>query len=59
MVSHVITNVPLPVECNENQSPSFFLTENIEFSILCGDLAIKAIEEPFISDADDGEEWAI
>ena len=28
-------------------------------SILCGDLAIKAIEEPFISDADDGEEWAI
>lgn len=27
--------------------------------VLCGDLAIKAIEEPFISDADDGEEWAI
>lgn len=28
-------------------------------SILCGDLAIKQIEEPFVSDADDGEEWAI
>jgi hypothetical protein len=28
-------------------------------SILCGDLAIKSIEEPFVSDADDGEEWAI
>ena len=28
-------------------------------SILCGDLAIKSIEEPFISDADDSEEWAI
>ncbi|KAK3169338.1 hypothetical protein OEA41_008721 [Lepraria neglecta] len=27
--------------------------------ILCGDLAIKLIEEPFVSDADDGEEWAI
>ena len=36
-------------------------SSDIEFvnSILCGDLAIKAIEEPFISDADDGEEWAI
>ena len=28
-------------------------------SILCGDLAIKLIEEPFVSGADDGEEWAI
>ena len=28
-------------------------------SILCGDLAIKAIDEPFISGADDSEEWAI
>lgn len=28
-------------------------------SILCGDLAIKAIEEPFISGADNSEEWAI
>ncbi|KAK4691694.1 vacuolar protein sorting-associated protein 18, partial [Lecanoromycetidae sp. Uapishka_2] len=27
--------------------------------ILCGDIAIKSIEEPFVSDADDGEEWAI
>lgn len=28
-------------------------------SILCGDLAIKLIEEPFISNADDNAEWAI
>ena len=28
-------------------------------SILCGDLAIKSIEEPFVTDADDVEEWAI
>lgn len=29
------------------------------FSILCGDLAIKQIEEPFVDDADNAEEWAI
>lgn len=28
-------------------------------SILCGDLAIKLIEEPFISNTDDNAEWAI
>lgn len=28
-------------------------------SILCGDLAIKQIEEPFVTDDDDGREWAI
>ena len=28
-------------------------------SILCGDIAIKSIEEPFISETDDQEEWAI
>ena len=28
-------------------------------SILCGDIAIKSIEEPFVSDADDEKEWAI
>ncbi|KAL9128902.1 MAG: hypothetical protein Q9217_002524 [Psora testacea] len=27
--------------------------------ILCGDVAIKSIEEPFVTDADNGEEWAI
>lgn len=27
--------------------------------ILCGELAIRAIEEPFVSEADDVEEWAI
>lgn len=28
-------------------------------SILCGDLAIKLIEEPFVTEADDLEEWAV
>ena len=28
-------------------------------SILCGDLAIKSIDEPFVTDDDDTEEWAI
>lgn len=28
-------------------------------SILCGDLAIKRIDQPFVSDADDKSEWAI
>lgn len=32
------------------------LTQN---SILCGDLAIKLTEEPFISHNDDTAEWAI
>lgn len=27
--------------------------------ILCGDLAIKSIEDPFVSEADDAEEWTI
>lgn len=27
--------------------------------ILCGDIAIKSIDEPFVSENDDGEEWAI
>jgi len=27
--------------------------------ILCGDIAIKSIEEPFVTEADDREEWAI
>lgn len=36
-----------------------FLTRETANSILCGDLAIKAIEEPFTTDADDGGEWAI
>ena len=31
-----------------------------ELSILCGDLAIKAIDEPFITESDtDKEDWAI
>lgn len=29
------------------------------FSILCGDYAIKQIDEPFVSEADDHDEWAI
>lgn len=28
-------------------------------SILCGDLAIKRIDQPFVSDAEDKSEWAI
>jgi hypothetical protein len=28
-------------------------------SILCGDYGIKQIDEPFIHDTDDKEEWAI
>ena len=28
-------------------------------SILCGDFAIKLIDEPFVSDTDDKEEWAL
>lgn len=28
-------------------------------SILCGDLAIRLIDEPFISHTDDNAEWAI
>ena len=27
--------------------------------VLCGDLAIKSIEEPFVTDVDDPQEWAI
>ena len=29
------------------------------FSILCNDFAIKLIEAPFVSDADDQNEWAL
>lgn len=28
-------------------------------SILCGDLAIKQIEEPFVDNAISGEDWAV
>lgn len=28
-------------------------------SILCGDLAIKLTDEPFVSEADDQEEWTV
>lgn len=28
-------------------------------SVLCGDYGIKQIDEPFIRDTDDKEEWAI
>ena len=38
----------------------YILEPNERFrSILCGDLAIKSIEEPFVTDADNAEEWAI
>lgn len=30
-----------------------------ENSILCGDFAIKLIDEPFVSDTDDSNEWAL
>ena len=30
-----------------------------QLSILCNDYAIKLIEAPFVSDADDQEEWAL
>lgn len=33
--------------------------KSIRCSILCGDYAIKLIEEPFVSDADDPNEWAL
>lgn len=28
-------------------------------SILCGDYAIRMIDEPFVSEADDHNEWAL
>ena len=28
-------------------------------SILCGDFAIKLIDEPFVADADDKDEWSL
>lgn len=28
-------------------------------SVLCGDYGIKQVDEPFIHDADDREEWSI
>lgn len=35
------------------------LTIDSIISILCGDLAIKLTDEPFISATDDQEEWAV
>lgn len=35
------------------------LYADIGNSILCGDIAIKSIEEPFLTETDDQEEWAI
>ena len=32
---------------------------NSGFSILCNDYAIKLVEAPFVSDADDQDEWAL
>jgi hypothetical protein len=29
------------------------------YSVLCGDQGIKQIDEPFIHDTDDTEEWSI
>ena len=37
----------------------FIKDANKSVSILCGDLAIKQIEEPFVDDAGSGDEWAI
>ena len=36
-----------------------YVTLTAQSSILCGDLAIKSIEEPFVTGADDASEWAI
>lgn len=31
----------------------------IQYSVLCSELAVKLIDEPFISALDDKEEWAL
>ena len=38
---------------------SWFCMLTVGNSILCGDIAIKSIEEPFVTETDDQEEWAI
>ena len=29
------------------------------YSVLCGELAVKLVDEPFISATDDKDEWAV
>ena len=31
----------------------------MKISVLCGEMAVKLINEPFITSADDREEWAL
>jgi len=35
------------------------LTLLVNHSILCGEFAIKIIDEPFVSETDDVDEWAL
>jgi len=35
------------------------LTCHLRYSILCSDYAIKKIDEPFVKDEDDVNEWAL
>jgi hypothetical protein len=47
---------PFSVCCGELMGRDVELTVN---SILCSDFAIKRIDEPFVLDSDDRNEWAL
>lgn len=33
--------------------------ESNSYSVLCSELAVKLIDQPFITESDDREEWAL
>ena len=35
------------------------LTHSVPYSVLCSEMAVKLIDEPFVSEADNKGEWAL